>query len=279
MKLINKDNKKYIIVLGLLVLVEIAATTLLPWTKGNFFQLLEALQPSVWVALGVMGINYFALELTQAFKQFMVTVASLKGRTEPTHELKHLREKMPCAPQRIQEDIKLFYQNSINVYTEYAISLGIVLGLASLHLHSPLLLFGAGLYTAISLGIVRFFNPSMRKAENIVQSTETALRDKLRETTEIDSEFNAVVYKGIVAGKIRLNFTLFSRLQNILLTIFPYLVLTPLFLSGTINLGQFMEISSTFSLLVLNASILIYLYPQLTTALACSDRIKTLKGE
>lgn len=276
MNLITKENKKTIIILFLLCSLEIIATALLPTTKGIFFQSLAIHAKEVWIMLTYMLINYTSLEIFQAIKECLKIKAAQRGRKAISHLfLKHVT-KLASGAQRIQEDIKLYYQNMISVYAEYYISIFTVILLISINIHQPQLVVGAIIYSVLALGINKLFNKSMRTAEFIVQQSETELRDDLRINSRLGL-LDKTIDCNLIANMIRFKYALFSRAQNLLLIFLPYIVLVPLFLTHKINLGTFMSASSTFSLIALNATILITLYPVFTTGLASKDRLEELK--
>lgn len=276
MNLITKENKKFIIILFLICIVEIIATALLPTTKGIFFQALESHAKDVWILLSYMCINYAIIEMFQAGKEYFKIKSAQEGRRGLSHNLLIHANKLTSGAQRIQEDIKLYYQNMISVYSEYFISISTVILLIVININQGQLIVGAVVYSIVVLGINKLFNKSMRKAEVIVQQSETELRDDVRDNSHL-MLLDKTIGCNLTANVIRLKYALFSRAQNLLLIFLPYIVLVPLFLADKINLGTFMSASSTFSLIALNATILIYMYPVFTTGLACKDRLEELQ--
>lgn len=275
MKLITADNKKYIYVLLVICTFEIISTGLLPYFKGTFFQNLQDFSPNVWHYFMLFAINLGVLEASQAFKSFTVVKAAQGGRKTTTPLYIHHYQKTTCAAQRLQDDIRLYYQNTLTVYTEYAISILVTVMLVTINVTQPLLIALALGYSAVSLGAAKFFNKSMRHAENITQQAETDYRDSIRAHEQLKKLPDAIAAT-LVANAIRLRYTLFARVQNLILNYAPYAVMIPLFLAHKVNLGEFMQMSATFTLITLNTTILIQLYPTLTIGQACHDRIKEL---
>lgn len=276
MKLIDLSNRKYIFILGIICLIEIVSTGILPWTKGIFFQALEDKTQTVWLFLGYMGLNYLILELVQSFKGLLVIRSAQEIRRGTSQNLLKFVTNLTSGAQRLQEDVKIYFTNKIQVYSEYFISFGCVVMLVGLNIHQPILLLGALAYAGVTITINKIFSPMMRKAEQIVQQSETELRDDIRENLQLNLLENTIACN-LTANKIRFQYTLWSKFQSLLLVFLPYIVLTPLFLKGNINLGEFMSASSTFSLIALNASIIIQLFSTYTVAQASRERVEEMQ--
>lgn len=269
--------KKALLVLGLVALLEGVVTGIIPLTRGHLFAALDVKTAAIYTALLFYFLNNFVFDLIQAIKPYVVTRIAGKARTKRTEEIVdgEINTSVSNIPQRIQEDIKLSYTCRYTVYTEYAISSIIFIQVLLMNLDYPLLIAGALCYAMISILIAKKFNSKLTLAEKSVQDREATFRKSL--TLQVNKwllrSTNATVFK---AAMIRTNYTLFTKIQLGLLEVLPFIVLVPGLIAGHIGLGELMQHQATFSLLVVNAAILIFYYPQLIQGKASEDRVQEL---
>lgn len=261
---------KYVLI-GI-ILLEALLTSMLPYTKGWFFSSLEA-RSGIYLMLVYLFINNFTLDLIQSFKTYCTTRYSLNKRERHSRELVLVNNKdVDNVAQRVQEDVKLMYQNRYIVYVEYWIS-GIILATIIVsNFNYYWLILGALTYAIISIGIAYLFNPRMCKAEKLVQSSEANYRTNYNILSFLFIANRNCLYN----AKVKLEYTLFTKLQNSLLLIIPYLLLLPSYLLGNIMFGELIKIATMFQLLVVNADILIAMYPTLIIAKASKERVEEL---
>lgn len=271
-------SKFFLSALIFCVLVEIVATAVMPITKGHLFNALELKSLGAWLGVGLLFVNYFVFDLCQAFKNYLIIQYSMIRRKLKVLELgigmntKAWEKGVDNVEQRIQEDVKLMYLNRYAVVVEYVVSAGILLWLLIHNYHEIFLVLSALAYAAISVLIAYLFNPRMKYAEKIVQNTEATFRLNLINTRNLLG-FNEAIHANIKAATIRLQYLLFTKLQGGLVVIIPYLFLLTPYLTGQITLGVLVEHSTVFSLLVVNAAIVINMFPTLTVANASKERV------
>lgn len=268
---IRMNKKRTLIVLISLLVLEATLTGFLPQTTGMVFHNLEIKSSFIWVALALYFGNNFILNAIQAIKNYVVTKLSMLFRTERTLNLvlDPIRV-VENVNQRIQEDIKLSYMNRITVYSEYFISGLILIQLVLLNIDYPILIAAALVYAAISVWIALLFNPKLTHSEKEVQKEEATFRNFIG--THLMFANAATLY----AAKVRMHYLLFTKVQLSVMSILPFVVLVPQVLSGAIDIGTLMLHQSTFSLLVLNAAILIQFYPLLIQGHASEQRVREL---
>ena len=274
-----RHNKLLLGSLIFILLAEAFFTGILPVTKGYLFGELGNKSPAIWFALGCSFLNFLAIDFFQCFKAYFVTRVSLWYRALRTKFV--VREQRTDSditniPQRIQEDIKLSYHSRITVWCEYLVSGLILVQLFLLNIRVPLLVIAALIYAAVSIFIAIRFNPRLTKAEIDVQQYEANFRSSLVENVKDMSHLlptNAIVQK---VAKIRMEYLLFTKLQLSLVIVLPYLVLLPSYIADKIDFGTLMQHQSTFSLIVVNASVLIQLYMTLIQGHASDKRVKEL---
>ena len=268
---------KFWLFLGVIIAVESGFTGLLPSSRGFVFHNLEIKSNFIWMALFAYFINYFLLDLIQSVKGYVITKAALCKRTiETSSVVGSLNTTTTTLPQRIQEDIKLAHLSGITVTVEYIISFLIFLQLVYLNFDAPILLVSATVYSILSVLIAIQFNPRLRKAEIDVQEQEARYRSGLV-TNPTDLALLPVANLYTLKAKwIETEYLLFTRLQLGLLNVLPYIVLIPGYFEGSIDLGQLMAHQAAFSLLVVNASILIQMYPTYIKGRACRERVSEI---
>ena len=280
------DNHKRIAKfwLGLLILeivLEIVATSLIPVASGYLFGQLSLKSALVWTGIGYVFMTRFGFDLCQAFKQYLQIHFAMARRYLHTIGLgvginTKAWKDVDNVEQRIQEDIKIYYLNITSTYTEYTISLGILVFLIVAHHDETFLILSALGYAVLSVLIAWLFNPHMKHAERIVQKTEASFRHALIQFQRPDG-FHDTLAANKKAATIRLGFSLFTKLQSGLLLIIPYIFLLNPYLEGKIEIGTLVENVGIFALIVVNADILINMFPVLTAGNASKERVQELE--
>jgi len=257
-------------------------TGLIPHTKGHLFELLNSKSIEVWVALFIFGGNLFILDAFQSFKGYVILKTALLFRRDSTESIEKCNlKKISNIPQRIQEDIKMNYLSRFTVFAEYFISGTIVLQLMIMNYQFPLLICTALIYASASVGIALLFNPKLTHAEKSIQEAEATFRENLSHEVGNDNpkwgnnalDITHTNKINMVAGKIRLHYTLFTRMQLGILAVVPFVALIPGYLAGDYSFGDVIMHQSTFSLIVVNAAILIQCYPTLIQGKASKARV------
>jgi len=271
-----------LITLGLVIISESILTGVIPIYRGDLYGALSNKSPEVYHAILVCFLIYFTLDFFQSIKGYVVLKTALIFRTRKTVEIAAKQvlktSELDNVPQRMQEDIKLAYLNRITVLCEYFISGTIVLQLIYLNLDQPKLIAAALIYTLISVAIAILFNPRLTATEKEVQKGEASFRESLTKGFNFTS-LSVANTTSLKAASIRTGYLLFTRLQLGILTMLPYAVLAPALIAGTIDMGTLMKHQGTFSLLVVNAGIIIQLYTTLIQGKASAERVKELEND
>jgi len=260
------------------IIIEVGLTCLIPHSKGYFFNLIEAHNSTlIWIGLAYYFGNIFVLELFQTFKPYSIIRYALERRLKLTttfNSIPPTYTSISNFAQRIQEDIKLYLQNSISVYTEYAISGLIVVYLLITH-HTEYILIGSAiLYSLLFVAIAYLFKPRLVKTEKTMQQNEAQFRLDINNLGF--GLLPEVLLSNKKAANVRLSYGIFNKTQTAIMLALPYIVLLPFYLKSTITLGYLMEIATVFDLLVLNMAIIINLFPFLAQAKASKERIDEL---
>lgn len=266
-------------ILLVILIGEAVFTGLLPVSRGHLFTLLtnKSNVSGIWYALFFYFLTYFSIDLFQSFKGYLILKVSLWYRIIRTKYVTNC--SMNCVtniPQRIQEDIKLSYLCRITVWCEFLVSGIILVQLFSINLSEPTLIICALGYAVLSIFIAFMFNPRLTKAELASQQAEACFRTSLvSNLTDITllSPTNSTLTK---VAKIRTEYLLFTKLQLGLVAVLPYIILIPKLINGSIDLGAVVQHQSTFALIVVNAAILIQMFPTLIQGKASDLRVKEI---
>lgn len=269
-------SKLYVAGLIFIILLEALMTGLLPLSRGYFYDLLQNYDAMLYVGLALLFLNSIILDVAQSLKRYFYMVVALLKREEHTKRcVKEGINKVKNHDQRIQEDIKYSYQYRYQVYTEYAISSLILVGVIAGNIGQWKLVLGALAYALITVIIAYLFNPKMKKAEKIVQVTEADFRLKLSNCLSLGGFWDAQ-RASYFANRIRTYYLLFTKAQSAILVVLPYLVLIPAYLTKALTLGDVVQASTSFSLIVVNANILVSMFPRLTSGNASKERAEKL---
>lgn len=270
--------KSVLLVVAVILLAESILTGLIPHARGYLFGFLETKEGPIYLALGIYFLNYLSLDFFQAIKRFFIVKLAMLYRTDRSKTaVAHVRRDKSSGPQRIQEDIKLSYVSRITVWAEYFISGTIVLQLILINLDQPILSSAALLYAAVSVAIAIRFNPRLTHVEKQVQEAEARYR------TDLVSNDRLLLLPGanratMVAEKVHMEYLLFTKLQLGFMSVLPYLVMIPGLVAGEISLGELMKHQASFSLIVVNAAILIQYYTLWVRGQASEERVQDLEN-
>ena len=285
----GSNKARLVKLLALLITVvgiEISATVAIPVWREYFFDGVEAKNYDIFVN----GLWYFcaimlAFVFSQGLKTYSIQILALEWRTSLNNMLlKKWKKQLPAKAavdnpdQRISEDTNIASLLALELVTEVLISLSIILGLV--WSMAPDLLIASIVYAALITAIALLFHRPLIDREKMLQRVEANYRFKLAKIVndgqdrEVEREYNAVLtnFKRLI--NVTLLFNIFSRTKNNLMNLVPLLMLVPMYFAGDIGFGAIMKGVSQFDLLVINATILVILYPKVTKALASYERIK-----
>lgn len=287
------NNKLVLLGLFLLLALEIGLTALIPTWRSYFYGLVEAkhitlVATGCWLFVGLIS----GLVIVQSLKTWLRAIIGLNLRAIITDILLTKWSSVPCTArktlnfpdQRINEDAKICTIQSVNICTECIISGFIVISLIFTVSHS--LLLWALLYTSLVLGLSVIFHNPMVKADINLQVAEAAQRFELTQMV-IDNEYDktknwydSLQHKYTAIAKqyrhymaLLLGYNCFNGIQNGLTMLIPFIILVPLYFNNTINFGDVMGGVAAFELIVINATILLNLYPQLISMSASWKRV------
>lgn len=265
--------------LATLLVLEIVMTCLIPEWREYFYNVLQnkdqaLFATSLWAFAGLMA----GLGIAQGLKVWVGQLTSFQLRTAATAVLFKRWVKGPRQAKNYTQAMTEALRNSTELYLEIVveviISAAIVVVLIISNLHNPLILAASLIYTLTITGAALLFNKPMFMSDKIWQAAEGELRECFSDIANGNGDYSykeklqrvIVTYYRYI--RVVMYFTLFSRMKSALSAIIPYILLAGPYFSGTITLGVFMAGVATFELIVINATIIIMLYPKLTKARA-----------
>lgn len=285
-------NRKQILTisafLAFILIAEIVLTSLVPaWRNFFYNQLaLKSLSGFQWGILYLVMLHGF-LSSAQGIKTWVGQKLSLHVRTSVSNilERKWIKEgdrgRVDFADQRIAEDCKLATDLTIKVFVEVIISSAIVVTLVLSSLGQPMLLVASLVYTSGVVALALLFRKPLIAREIAMQKAEAGYRFDLAKLVmqkdagvNLNNSFSYVkiAYNSFIALTMR--YALFNKIQGGIMSIVPFLILVPAYFAGDIPLGSVMAGVALFDLIVMNATILVLLYPEVTKAQASWYRIK-----
>lgn len=295
-----KEVPKSKLIWGLVFLItaltaEIIMTNEIPVWRQYFFNVLGSKQQSLF-SLAIM--YYLALvtilTLAQGFKKWLAQKLALNFRTALTDILQHKwlshkkRDIVDSPDQRINQDTFLATDNTISVALEVIISGVLVVLLVGESLAKPQLILASLAYTVIVCVIAMIFKNKLIDTEIGLQKAEAEHRyslSQLRDVhtklgTQIGSDKTDVKYLKVVQNylkniSVNLKYTLFAASQSNFTPAASYILLAPAFFAGTLSIGSYMGDVALFDLIVVNASILVIVFPSVTKAIASWKRLNT----
>lgn len=287
----SKETKKSVIVgfglLSVLIALEVYATYLIPEWRKFFYNVIENKDKnSLSTALMYFVILMSALIITQSLKQYIGRTTALNIRTSLT---KHLLkgwvkggelDRVDNPSQRINQDCQIATDSAIKVWIEVIISSALVIMLIFQSRHDILIVSSSIIYTlVISLAAVLFKKPLIN-TEILVQKAEADHRQSLSKISLGLGDFTAKEsYDNVLTSvkkylKTLLGYNIFSATQNQMSILVPWAILSIPYFNGDIKLGEFMGGVAIFELIVINSTILVSLFPDVTRAQASWVRIK-----
>jgi ABC-type uncharacterized transport system fused permease/ATPase subunit len=287
----TKQNRTRILlgcaVLIALVVLEIYGTYLIPAWRKDFYSVLEAKDASRLVGT----LQYFtyvmaALIFSQSLKSYVARRTALILRTSLTGVLLFKWKKAPHRmsvdnpSQRINEDCKIATDMATKVGVEVLISACLVVMLIAESSHNMLLVGSAVGYTVLVSLLAILFRKPLINTEINTQKAEADHRQVLSGIAlGIDSEEAPSRYEEILITtkkylRTLLGYTVFSSVQGQFSILVPWAVLSIPYFQGHMSLGDFMSGVAIFELIVVNSTILISLFPEVTKAQASWIRIR-----
>jgi ABC-type uncharacterized transport system fused permease/ATPase subunit len=271
----------------LIIIAEIASTSYIPEFRKIFYGALEVKSKAdIAYAVFVFIVVSSILTASQSLKRFVAATISLNLRGQLTKRLTKFwqpHKTLENTSQRINEDTKLATELALKVLIEMVISGAIVIVLVIESRGDKILLAAALAYTVVVSIFAKFFKPKLINTEIALQRAEATHRHNLSEAIVKDNrgklaatlqDFREVANKYTSNLRVLLGYSTFSAAQNNFSILAPWLILIPMYLLGSISLGELMSKVSKFELIVINSTILITLYPEMTKAQASWIRIK-----
>ena len=282
-EIVRRADKKTAITTGailvLVVVIEIVLTVLIPEWKSNFFSVMQAKDvDKFWVAIALFAALMLSLGAMQGVKTWLAQTFSFEFRRVAS---KILLKKWVKGGKTIKnytqaqtEALRYVTEIPVMITTEAFISLFIVISLLLVNLDKPTVVISSLVYTLAVIVVAKIFNKPLVTTHTVLQETEGSYREAISDIQNGHGDFSSkqkylnvtVAYLKYI--KTQMYFRLFGTLKGSLTSIVPYVLMAEGYFSGAYTLGQFMAAVSTFELIVINATILVQLYPESTKVVA-----------
>ena len=275
----------------LLVLVaEIWLTCLIPSWRDYFYSVLQQFNrgefwPALLWGMALMtGLGAVQGVKTWARQKFSFTIRKAASKVFLKKWVYSKRDH-PNYSIALTDTIKNSTDLLFDVACEVIISLAIVVVLIANMWHQPKIIISALIYTLAVSGLAYLFNRPLIRSDAELQKTEGAYRTAIGDIANDRGDFSAKdkwealsrafsYYINVLMG-----FTLFSRVKGSLATLVPYVLLFDAYFDKQIDLGGFMSGVASFELIVINTTILVIVYPQITKAIASYKIAKEFYNE
>lgn len=275
--------------LVLIIIAEIATTSLIPYTRKIVIDSLVDLDWNwfLWSA-GIAFTNSLILIGAQGMKEWVAQKIAFLGREALMKTIKktwinkggHTAVTNPCA--RLNDDARLATELALKVFVEIFISAIIVISLLFTIFKWPMLFWTAIVYSGISISLAVLFRKPMINRKYILSDAEGRHRVALTKisiqqgdyTSKVRWEELRVAYFKYIA--LCRNYKLFHAVQTAAMYSIPFFIMAPDLFAGKITLGDITQGTLTFDLLVLNATIWVTLFPGITEAQTAFIRLKEM---
>ncbi len=288
-EIINRLDKRTLILLSILLIAvvagEIVLTALIPAWRQYFYDVLQGMHQSLFLE----SVLYFFLLMAglgtvQGLKAWIGQLLSFNIRKTISKMLLKKWTKNPVKVDNYTQAQTEALKNATSLYleivVEVVISASIVIMLMWMNRHETTILLASIGYTIVASLMAMIFNQSLINSDAACQNAEGNYREAIGDIANGNGDYSSknkfielslAYYKYI---KILMYYTLSSRLKSSISSVVPYLLLANQYFSGSITLGVFMNGVATFELIVINATILLVLYPNLTKARASYKIVK-----
>lgn len=271
-----------------IVALEIFATQAIPYVREVFYTALdkrdlEGFHTGLLLFVGMYG----TFILSQGFKLGVARRAALVVREAMSKVLlkawvtsKGSLEGIDNPDQRIADDVRIATDTFIKVGLEFFISGVLVIILLIQAMGHPQIAVAAVVYTLVICILAAKFRKPLIKAEINVQHKEADYRLSLVKISLNQGDFTAKQNLAQVVERVKrqllllTGFSVFSATQNSFSVFVPWLLLAPGLFAGTLTLGEFMANTALFELIVVNSTIAVTLYPDITKTESAWIRVR-----
>ncbi len=272
------------------VVAEIVLTCLIPtWRDGFFTIMKEKDQGNFNTYIIYFFLLMFVLGAVQGIKVWIGQLFSFQFRIASSKLLLktwvHSKRTAQNYTQAMTEAIRNATELYVSVGVEIAISAFIVVTLIISNIHNHSILFAALAYTIVVSAIATLFNKPLINTDANWQSAEGLYREAISDIANGNGDYTAkakfltLIKSYLTYIRTVMYFVLFSRLKGALASVVPYVLLSANYFNGVTTFGEFMAGVAVFELLVINATIIVIVYPQITKARASIKIMKNFYGE
>jgi len=275
--------KKISLSLGLLLVVGVSIwiQIVIPDMRGGFYNDLIEKSPEYTHAFAVFMGALFTYYTIDSIRPFIVGLMGLEIRLWLINKI---TSKPVCLQEnacgRVACDVKNFVDSMFSVVLDVTIALFAVIGLIG-QVHPSLFWYTVG-YTCLVTLLAFIFNKPLVSTQYNIQASEQTFRGDIRDVIENRSQSKIIdLYSYVYSTTLKClgvmtAFRTFASIKMLFGVAIPFFVLIPLYMQGIIDFKVLIGGVTTFDLLVSNTTVLVNLYPYITSSLASYKRIREL---
>ncbi len=277
--------KKHSLGLLLLIAIEVGLVGCIGIWREYFWESLSKVQLNAFlICIGIFSGIALTASLVSGLRKYLVSTLGLQVRTELTNKYMSGTRDMTTEgeEQRVQMDCADYPQLWLSLCSDLILSamscvvyvILIVYQLSAIYLLIPLL------YVAIGTSISGWIAKPLIYFNYLIQKLEASFRRKLLQKLqvhELNLAFNKIINlkNKIINTTKRLNY--FQSFYNQLVVVMPYLLFAPIYFSGIIVFGVFMQVARAVEELVSSMSCIINSFGDINNWLSCRKRLKEIK--
>lgn len=274
------DKVKLTYLTALLIFIiaaEIILTALIPMWREYFYNILEQKNANLFTSSLIYFTALMAgLGAVQGLKVWIGQLISFSVRFAATKILFKRWVKGSKTQDNYTQSMTEALRNATELYLQIAveitISASIVVLLMIQNFHHTSIVLASIIYTVVVSVMAGIFNRPLMTSDRNWQAAEGHLRETISDIANNQHNYTykeklqKVVETYATYIRVVMYFTLFSRVKGALSSLVPYILLASSYFSGALTLGDFMSQVSIFELIVINSTIVLLMYPQLTKA-------------
>lgn len=267
-------SKKYIILLSLIVVAEIALALWLSVWREVFWDAVAVRDlHTFFVQLGVFSIIVGGLVLVSGISNYILALTTIDYRKKLTAIATAVTIDVENKAQRIQEDCKDYPFFVVNLVFGAVKSIGycVVFLIALVSITHWSMIIPILIYVLVGTYITKRFANPLTSLNYSSQRAEANYRQSL---SSVDFEQAIRLSLGIAINQKKLNYI--QTLYNQIGVIVPILLVCPSYFAGAITMGALFRITGTMGTLIDNLSYGASSYGMYNRMLSCRRRLKEM---
>lgn len=275
-----RGNIGSVTILTSLIILEIWLTIAIPESRKYLYDALASKNMSLfWPSFGFFMLVLVGLLFELPYKEYIRSILSLNLREYLVNVIVRdnlTKKNISNADGRASDDVNIITSISTRAAVEIIIALICFVGLIGQTVHDPILLWSAIGYSVVLCFITCFFKTPLLSAKLDVQNSEQDFRRSLIEDNKPLSRYETVMRAIKRLLSFNLYYGLFMQAKNRIVMIILPIILLPMYMSGSITIGDVFAKLALFDLIIENATIVLIYFPDITSFMASYERVKVL---